>query len=155
MLAGLLTNRRRILIVSKEVVIDLPALPIKEASTECLRWEVGVFVEVSKAELEDINHLYAHLVLCGSQFLRFHQPPPPAIAQPRRAGPWTEYLNHPDGRYYYHNSQTGRTQWEVPFEVGLFEVCHQKGVDLSVSKYGSTSASSATATTSEWRISGR
>ncbi|KAF4709990.1 hypothetical protein FOZ62_022634, partial [Perkinsus olseni] len=29
-------------------------------------------------------------------------PPPPAAAQPRRAGPWTEYLNHPDGRYYYH-----------------------------------------------------
>ncbi|EER00873.1 ribonucleoprotein, putative [Perkinsus marinus ATCC 50983] len=43
-------------------------------------------------------------------------PPPPAVAQPRRAGPWTEYLNHPDGRYYYHNSQTGQTQWEVPFE---------------------------------------
>ncbi|KAF4690730.1 hypothetical protein FOZ60_016929 [Perkinsus olseni] len=43
-------------------------------------------------------------------------PPPPAAAQPRRAGPWTEYLNHPDGRYYYHNSQTGQTQWEVPFE---------------------------------------
>ncbi|KAF4672092.1 hypothetical protein FOL47_000959 [Perkinsus chesapeaki] len=47
-----------------------------------------------------------------------YQPPPPpmAAAQPRRAGPWTEYLNHPDGRYYYHNSQTGQTQWEVPYE---------------------------------------
>ncbi|EER16872.1 Heterogeneous nuclear ribonucleoprotein 27C, putative [Perkinsus marinus ATCC 50983] len=43
-------------------------------------------------------------------------PVPTAAAQPRQAGDWTEYLSQSDGRYYYHNSRTGQTQWDVPYE---------------------------------------
>ena len=40
----------------------------------------------------------------------------PTISSARDASPWTQYVDDATGAAYWHNEQTGESQWEKPDE---------------------------------------